>query len=239
MPPVITFVYAYYENPEMFKLQQSIWASYPEKIRESVEIIVTDDCSSRNPARENLISDIPLRLSLYEIKEKVEWNWLEARNIGAHYAEGKWLLLTDMDHVVTKENIKRVLSRLHGLNSKIVYQFSRIRAVDNAPYKFHNDSFFVTKKVFWSCGGYDEDYAGLYGTSGRFRDRLFASAMDHETWDDIHLVLYGREVIPDASTTEFKRKEGRDPGQLSSRDAWKRSHKRSIQTFIRPFQRVQ
>ena len=234
----ITFVYAYYENGGMFRLQQAIWNSYPKSIRDRVEFIVTDDCSSKDLARKNILPDNDINLTLYEITVKKPWNWLAARNIGAKHARGNWLLLTDMDHVVMPGEAGKIMGKLPHLDSRIVYQFGRVKAPDMTEYKFHNDSFFLSSKLFWLNGGYDEDFSGLYGTSGRFRDRLFKVARSHEKWEDIVLVLYSREVIPDASTTEFTRKEGRDPEAISRVERWKRKEKREIQLFLQPYRRV-
>jgi hypothetical protein len=235
----ITFVYSYYENGEMFKLQQRTWESYPEDVRNQIEFIVTDDCSVKNPARNNRISP-KLNMSLYEITKKVQWNWLECRNIGAYYAKGAWLLLTDMDHVVTADMAIRLMERWPSLSYKTVYQFNRIRAVDMQPYKFHNDSFFLTKKMFWRCGGYDEELSGNYGTSGVFRERLLKTANDRrERLSDMSLLLYGREVLPDASTTEFARKEGRDPNVIKRIMAAKRDANRGILLFQQPYRKVE
>jgi len=239
MQPVITFVYAYYENPGMFEIQQKVWSSYPDKVKARLEVIVTDDCSSNNPARDHVIKDTGVNLSLYEIMEKVPWNWLECRNIGAHYAQGKWVLLTDMDHVVSLEIISKLMKRESNLEPETVYQFGRVKAPDMTPYKFHNDTFFLTKKLFWQSGGYDEDFSGLYGTSGMFRDRLLKVAVRNKKWEELCLILYGREVQPDASTVTFPRKEGRDPEAIIKVVNWKKKQAREIQRFMRPYRKVE
>lgn len=238
MHPIITFVYAYYENPGMFEIQQATWASYPEKIRERLEVIVTDDCSFQSPAKNYLSRTNGVNISLYEIIEKVRWNWLECRNIGAHYAKGGWILLTDMDHVVPVEVISKLMKGINGLNPQTVYQFGRVKAPDLTPYKFHNDSFFLTRELFWLSGGYDEDFSGLYGTSGMFRNRLLKVADRNKKLETLHLVLYGREVQPDASTVGFPRKEGRDPAAILRVVNWKKEHARDIQRFLRPYRKV-
>ena len=241
MKVAITFVYPYFENAGMFRLQQETWNSYPPEIKDRIEFIVTDDCSVDNPARNNVLTGdlVRLNLSLYEIQNKVPWNWLAARNIGAHYARGKWLLLTDMDHLVSVKVVTELMQRLPELSGKYIYQFSRVKAPNNAPYKFHNDSFFITKKMFWLSGGYDESFSGLYGTSGMFRDRLLLTAKGRRKhFHDLALILYGREVMPDASTTCYARKEGRDPEAIRRVVRQKTKDSTGILLFQQPYKKV-
>lgn len=242
MKPLITFVYSYYKNAGMFKIQQMNWISYPREIRDRIEFIVTDDCSQVTPARDNIISNNKIDMSVYEIQKKVQWNWLECRNIGAHHARGQWILLTDMDHLVTAEVAAHLIRRIDmGLiTSKFVYQFSRVKAPNFTPYKFHNDSFFLSRKMFWASGGYDEYLAGHYGTSGIFRERLMSVANDRKKkFDDLYLVLYGREVQPDASTVDFARKEGRDPYAVRKLVQQKKDRgDESILLFQQPYRRI-
>ena len=231
----LTLVYSYYKNTNMFKIQQRIWGKYTDKMKKAIEVIVTDDCSPKEGCLENaIVQPVYPNLRCFKIKEKVPWNWLQCRNIGGHYANSPWILLTDMDHVLTYENARGLLKRLPSLEKNVVYQLRRIREVDQKPYKHHNDSFIVSKELFWLCGAYDEHYSGLYGTSGKFRRRLFRHAKENKMIP-LDLVLYGREVIPDASTTDFKRKEGRDPNWMKERHA---SHPGGFTHFKYPYEEI-
>lgn len=235
----ITFVYPYYENGTMFRFQQEVWNRYPSDLKKQLHIIVVDDCSKHNPAAKFIAPNIGVDLQLYRIEKKVAWNWLEARNIGVHYANTEWLLLTDMDHVVRMKIFQRLMRRLPDLDPTKVYQFSRVRAPRMDHYKFHNDSFLVTKELFWKCGGYDEDYAGQYGTSGMFRRRLFSAASGHVLFTDMSLILYPREVIADASTTNLPRKHGRDPNGIRRiTEEKKQSGRLAPRHFLQPYSRV-
>ena len=50
-----------------------------------------------------------------------------------------------------------------------------------------------------AVGGYDEALCGIYGTDGPFRKKLRAQATIVHL-EDVAIVRYSREVIPDAST---------------------------------------
>ena len=202
----LTLIYSYYRNFEMFKRQLQEWAAYPEDIRKHIEFIVTDDCSPKGQIY--LVKPfIPagLTIRLFRILEKKAWNWLACRNIGAHHAAGEWILMTDMDHMVSADNASRIMAELPRLKKDKVYLFTRVDAPDMRPYKPHDDSYLMTREMFWRIGGYDEELSGLYGTSGRFRNRAGAVA-DKLTRLKIPLIRYSREVLADASTTDFIRK---------------------------------
>lgn len=222
MKPLITFVYPYYDNPEMYKLQQLNWCSYPKWIQDNLAVIVTDDCSPRWP-----LSDVEKTFNnqrRFKILKDIRWNWLAARNIGAHYAhDDSWLFLTDIDHLIPASTIGALMAKIKdGLLSKdFFYKFSRCDAPDLTPYKDHPNTYFMHRSLYWKIGGYDEYYSGNYGTDGMYRRKAESTAKGFERFDNLYVVRYPREVVPDASTTTLKRKEGRDPKKLKKMKAEK------------------
>src|SRR5690606_20832300 len=93
------------------------------------------------------------------------WHQHAARNLGAQEAAAPWLLLTDMDHVLTAGAAGSLLKRLGRLDHRTAYFLHRIEATtleptlgrDNKP-KPHPNSFVMTRDLFWEAGGYDEDF---------------------------------------------------------------------------------
>jgi hypothetical protein len=178
-------------------------------LRARLHVIVVDDCSPKGHrlSRKSVTSMGLGSLRLYRLLQKKRWNWLACRNLGAKLATTDWLLLTDMDHVVPEETLSRLA---HGpLDPKNAYRFKRVTATkpwpyalsDCTEYKPHNDSWLMTRKLFFDdrVGGYDERLSGCYGTSGEFKDRVFAAMKAHVMLDDV-IIRYPREVIADAST---------------------------------------
>lgn len=213
----LTIVFPFYMNLGMLSEQQRVWMDYPADLRARLHVVVVDDCSpkGKRPGRKSLTATGLASLRLYRLTEKKRWNWLACRNLGAEVATTEWLLLTDIDHVVPVSTLDRLLNG--PLDARSVYRFGRVTAVQRWPYdvtaaptyKPHNDSWLLTRALFFDdrVGGYDERLSGCYGTSGEFKDRLFAAMDAHVLLPDV-LVRYPREVIPDASTlpTVYTRK---------------------------------
>jgi hypothetical protein len=77
-----------------------------------------------------------------------------------------------------------------------------------SPYKPHPNSWLMTAKTYERIGGYDERFAGFYGTDSDFRDRAARKA-DIVMLDQV-LIRVPRDVIPDASTRTYLRKQPED-----------------------------
>ena len=122
--PLISLVFAYYENPSMLELQWKEIAEYPASVKQKLEVLIVDDGSPTHPAAEvPRPQDLP-RHSIFRLDRDLRWNQDAARNIGAHEAQSPWLLLTDIDHVVPEET----LSHLLGMKKdpSVFYTFSRL-----------------------------------------------------------------------------------------------------------------
>jgi hypothetical protein len=203
----ITFICAYYDNPGMLREQQRVWASYPEDLKPHFHAIVTDDCSPRWPARPHVASTGIASFKLFRTQVDVRWNWLFCRNLGVSRATTDWVLLTDIDHVLPVETLAVLLTEKLDVNH--VYRFSREDAPDRTPYKPHPNTWFLTRKMFDRIGGYDERFSGFYGTDADFRERVHQRAHAVVMRPEV-LIRYPREVIADASTTTYGRKEPQD-----------------------------
>jgi hypothetical protein len=204
-----TLVLAYYDNPTMLQHQVRTWRSLPAELRAQLHVVVVDDGSPRVPALAAVTAgnlagwaDELASVQLWRMGVDVRWNQDACRNIGVREAATKWVLLTDMDHVVPVQTWRRLM--LGKLTKSKVYRFSRVTAPELTPYKPHPNSWALTRKLYWKAGGYDEALAGNYGTDGDFLIRVRQVAECIELPDV--LVRYPREVIADASTTTLERK---------------------------------
>lgn len=215
---MLTLVMPYYQNASMLELHYREWAeNWPVEAREHFKVVLVDDGSQNAPAAAVARPEGLPALEIYRIDEDRPWNQHCARNVGAHEAGDGWLLMTDMDHVLTGPNALALFKRLARMDSAAIYTLHRIEADTGQPtrndaghLKPHPNSFVLTRDLYWAIGGYDEDYCGTYGTDGKFRQRAFkVGRRDH--LKKVALTRYWRDLVPDAST-HAPRKEGRVPG---------------------------
>lgn len=213
----LTLILPFYENKGQLARQYKRLARMPKDIRENLALIVCDDGSPGRPAAPPK-EDLGLRsFKLFRVDVDVRWNWLTCRNIGAHHAETEWLLLTDIDHELPDETASRII--FQKLNPENVYRLSRVTAPHMSHYKPHPNTWLMTKSMFDKIGGYDERYSGFYGSDGAFRDTVKEHAAEVvmlQEW----LIRVPRELVPDASTTRYERKQPEDRAGIT--DARKR-----------------
>lgn len=207
-----TLILPYYENPSQLARQLKNLGDLPRDVRDHIHLIVVDDgspgVSAAEVATPYLDSAAGLAsLQLFRIEVDVRWNWLAARNIGVHHAPTEWVLLTDIDLELPEVTARRIIEK--KLSPENVYRFSRLTAPDMTPYKPHPNSWLMTKKRFDQIGGYDERFSGFYGTDGEFRDRVRANCREIIILDE-PLIRVPRELVADASTTRYGRKEKQD-----------------------------
>lgn len=224
--PRLALVFPYYRNPEMLRRHLAVWRhEWPSDLKREVEIVIVDDGSPVETAAEVLAdadrTGLPA-ISLYRMTEDRLWGQHAARNVGAHVARAKWLLMTDADHVVPPATLHEALSIL-PLGKREVVTFGRVdapplpdwRAADSLEFartrredgslKAHVNSFLIARKHYWSIGGYDEAYTGIYGCDQEFRTRLWKRGRERHL-AHAPLIRVGRESIPDASTRGVDRK---------------------------------
>lgn len=206
MTPV-TLVMPYYENPSMLERHYKQLDGLEKKYREHVHLMVVDDGSPKSPAPLPPVCLRDITIQIYRIDVDVRWNQDAARNIGVAHSETNWVLLTDIDHMVRLKTWRFLTT--HEFDTGAVYRFRRISEPEMQVYKPHPNSWFMTKKLYEQVGGYDERFAGLYGTDGDFRDRVAELAREIVMLKE-SIIRVPRQVTPDASTTTYLRKQPED-----------------------------
>lgn len=203
-----TLVMPFYENPSMLQEHFKILSQLPGQLRDLISVVVVDDGSPKEPAappEDGMLQGMSIQI--YRILKDVRWNQDAARNLGVVHAETNWVLLTDIDHVVPEATWRTVVMRDH--DPECVFRFARVSAPDMEPYKPHPNSWLMTKKKYDEIGGYDERFAGFYGTDGDFRNRVNEFAKSIVSFKE-HLIRVPRWHIKDASTRTYLRKQPED-----------------------------
>lgn len=206
-----TLVMAYYENAGMLARQFEMIRDLPRELRDWLSVIIVDDGSPTAPAKPEDLNGVALQM--YRLRVDVRWNQDACRNIGVRHSETTWVLMTDIDHMVPADTWRRVL--LHKHDPDNVYRFSRVSAPEMLPYKPHPNTYLMTRDMFNKCGGYDERFAGFYGTDGDFKDRVMQNAVKLDQFKEA-IIRVPRTVIPDASTTTYLRKQPEDKPTILS-----------------------
>ena len=235
--PLISLVFAYYENSSMLELQWKEIAKYPASLKREIEVIVVDDCSPATPASEVAMPQNLPRHSIFRLDRDVRWNQDAARNIGAHEALSPWLLLTDMDHVVPKETLAQLVAM--DKDPSVFYTFSRIKFATGDRREPHPNSYFMTKELYWAIGGHDEDFAGIYGKDFLFRKRAHRFT-DEVMLHDAPIARVGTTMVSDAGTRTISRRNTLQQKVWGYVLEWLKSVRlcRGVQTLTESYHRV-
>ena len=192
----ITLVYPYFDNAEMLKKHLATWCNYQDK--DFFEVIIVDDCSPNKPAKDYLY-DVGFPIRLFRITTQIPWNQHGAKNLAMKHASG-WCLLADMDLLLTAEEAKVLI---HANLDDTCYYRSLRRYNNHSSIDYHANSFVITTTMYWAIGGYDEAYAGYYGTDRAFKRRL-KKFFPNEKPSPMLLTPYNH-IIEDARTQAFGR----------------------------------
>lgn len=206
-----TLVVPYYDNPKMFREQQRRWRALDPDVREALHVVVVDDGSPDAPAQPAIDPETAPALAsfrVYRTLVDVRWNWLFCRNLGGEVATTDWLLMTDIDHVIPNVTWRALMRE--KLDPLVAYRLSRVVAPSCEPTTPHPNTWVMTRHMFiHRVGGYDELFSGMYGSDGEFHGRVALWAREIVMRSEV-AELYPPEVIADASTTRYGRKEPQD-----------------------------
>lgn len=204
----VTIVMAYYENLRMLRLQLHEWSHYRPTDKMALSAIIVDDGSPRNRAEgavRQYAHEIGFPIKLFRIHENKPWNQDGARNLAMKHASG-WTLMTDMDHMVTRDQAPGLLHCVtHVAKQGTYYMPDRVDFAGKVEHS-HANSYVMHTDDFWAMGGYDEDFAGCYGSDGNFR-RCMRAGLHEASTHSFNLRRWSRNEIGDASTTDWGRKE--------------------------------
>lgn len=231
---MIRLVTTYYNQPHMLARQLHEWHQYEPHVKDAFRFVVADDGSQWAPAS-NVIEHCPglwlPNVELLRIDEDIPWNQHGARNLAAHLADpGDWLLMLDIDHVLTAENAETLACHVANIrgDDRAWFKFPRERigradptrrkdAIPNdavrGPVRPALNCYLTTRETYWEAGGYNEDFCGVYGGDTQFLNELRAAAGEPVELSDVTLQVHTRDSVPDANEATLDR----DPAPFRER----------------------
>jgi glycosyltransferase involved in cell wall biosynthesis len=183
----VSIVISVFNSHEIVRRQIAHWKNL--NIPDDVEILLMDDGST--PPLEGALKNLRI-IPVGNPRNDSDGIFYDgrvsiARNLGAKLAQGEFLLMTDIDYIITKENIeaarnmkydkarfKREMGvlledgsvtqdldtlRQYGLMEERI----KSRGVQISP---HPNNFIIRKTTFLEIGGYREDLRGIYPSKG-------------------------------------------------------------------------
>lgn len=156
------------------------------KLPPNTELIIIDD-GSDPPLRNTTLSPV----LIFQTGDTRPWTWALARNLGARMASGEYLLMFDVDHILTREALDAVRA-FTGVKMRFKRQFGVLdengvltqdrRVLEeyglpaSRPLTFPPlpNNFVMRRDVFWEIGGYREDLVEKPYPQGE--DRLWKKA---------------------------------------------------------------
>lgn len=198
----ICLVYTYYDNPLTLAFHITTINEFSPDIRGSIEVVVVDDGSPESPAHINM-PEPKFSLRIFRVSIDKPWNHRAARNIGAHEARAPWLFLLDMDTQVPEATIRALLGMSPENQEWFLFtlrDFENREVVGR-----HHDTIFMSREFYWRVGGFDENFAGIYGAGPVFSIAI----QKFYPWTHLKSLDVYRlpaTMLRDASTTQFKRK---------------------------------
>lgn len=213
----LTLVLPFYNQPGILRHQLDVVNSYPDEIK----TIVIDDGSQVSPASEVFKKND--KASLYVIDIDTEWNLEGARNLGATVCDTDWMIMTDIDHIFPSETMRNLLSYPLDINKWYYFPRYRVGAADSTRNKDdmprdqkhgnvkpHVNTYLITKAMYWSIGGNDEDYSGMIGGEAPFLAQLRKQYGSSTLLpDSMQCNVLTRDTVPDANITTLDRDTSR------------------------------
>jgi len=153
---VTTFYFNQTDSSSVAELLRC-YASYSGDLLDRLQFVLVDDGS---PIPVEIPADLDLNVLLLRIPVDVPWNHAAARNLGAVCARSDKLLLTDVDHEVPEDTLRRIVDL--GALRRTMYMFFRLDE-SGAHTRRHLNTFLLSRGRYLELFGYDEEFCGHYG----------------------------------------------------------------------------
>lgn len=162
----LSLIHPFYKDRRRFDLQFDNWRTWSERVKRNVRIHLIDDCAPSpvhtwiGEKRRRIVEEEGIDLSVYRITTDLKWNTPGALNLGFTVASQPWVLTMDSDCAFTNDKMEHILSC--NPSKEVVYRVGRIRVEKDGTYpmRYLQCTMLMHKDLFWSVGGFDEDFTG-------------------------------------------------------------------------------
>jgi len=162
----ITINLSFYNQNQVLRQHVMLWKSWSEDVRNQFAFCIIDDCSKISAL--DILQGIDLNdidVSIYRVEEDLVCNIAGVRNLAATVCETEWMVILDMDTMIT-EQLANSMLQLITQDSGLCFKFNR--RVSNNPNHNKNNQMhpavcLIRKDDYWSVGGCEEDLVGHYG----------------------------------------------------------------------------
>jgi len=173
MKKKVTICLSYYNQKSALREIVLGWKSYPEKVKEAFSFSIVDDYSLTGTAL-STIGDIDLSdldLHIYRVEQDLYCNIAGARNLAVQECKTEWIVILDVDTIITNETSEQILSLASVPRecplAKDGYKFSR-KNIEGKTVQPHPATCLIRKEDYWKAGGCNEDLVGDYGGTDNF-----------------------------------------------------------------------
>lgn len=221
----LTYSLSYYnQGKEAIMKHINMWKEYPKEITERISFYLLDDCS-KEPLNE-VIKDEDfqdLDIHIYRVEVDLYCNIPGVMNLSARECKTEWIIMLDMDTLVSSGTARKFLELIDKDEKKTVYKFNRdLRNVPHmlkknpSGFKIHPKVCMIRVKDFWDTGGYEEDLVGNYGMTDPIFFYRVKGKLDTIFCHDIFLTYYSegesdikRDVKKNTKLFEKRKRDGK------------------------------
>ena len=161
----ITINLSYYNQVDVLRRHITGWKSWSKNLLYQFSFCIIDDCSKIKAG--DIAKDLGydnIDLSVYRVEKDLYCNIAGVRNLAAQQCKTPWMMILDMDTIVSAELAESLLMYA-DTNEGICFKFNR-RVQDTNHIKHnqvHPAVCIIRISDYWKVGGCEEDLVGHYG----------------------------------------------------------------------------
>lgn len=166
---MITVNLSFFNQNDILIKHVELWKSYPDELKKLFTFFIIDDFSKTSAIE--VLNDIDLsdlNIHIYRVLDDLVCNIAGVRNLGAKECNTEWMVILDMDTMISVEMANQLIELIKNDSGGNVYKFNR-KVLGNSNHeknnKMHPAICLIKKDDYWNIGGCEEDLVGNYGST--------------------------------------------------------------------------